>query len=114
MSENEQKPVFMGTYFDKSGVLTLSRWAAIAAWVALGLYTLDWLMALAAVAVQFGSGLFVEKGDFLFNFSNVFVPYLLRPLPGIVYFFILMGVSRFLLIFLDVEDNTRRAARPGK
>ena len=32
-------------------------------------------------------------------------------LPGLFYFFGLHAVSKGLLIFLDMEDNTRRAAR---
>jgi hypothetical protein len=39
------------------------------------------------------------------------MPYLQQPIPGILYFFSLQGISRILLIMLDMEDNTRRAAR---
>jgi hypothetical protein len=114
MSETEQKPVFFGTYFNKDGVIALSRWAAIAAWVALGAYTLDWLIYLAIFLLQFSGGLFVEKGDFIFTISNMLLPLVLRPLPGLIYFFALMSIARLLLIFLDIEDNTRRSARAGK
>jgi hypothetical protein len=41
----------------------------------------------------------------------MFSPYLQQPLPGVFYFFALQAVSKGLLIFLDMEDNTRRAAR---
>jgi hypothetical protein len=41
----------------------------------------------------------------------MFTPYLQQPLPGLFYFFGLQAVSKGLLIFLDMEDNTRRAAR---
>jgi hypothetical protein len=42
---------------------------------------------------------------------SIFKPYLLEPLPGLFYFFGLQGISRALLILLDLEDHTRRAAR---
>jgi hypothetical protein len=42
---------------------------------------------------------------------SLFTPYLQQPLPGVFYFFALQGISKGLLILLDVEDNTRRAAR---
>jgi hypothetical protein len=32
-------------------------------------------------------------------------------LPGIVYFFALQAIAKALLILMDMEDNTRRAAR---
>jgi hypothetical protein len=36
-----------------------------------------------------------------------------QPLRGLVYFIVLQGVAQALLIVMDIEDNTRRAARPG-
>ena len=34
-----------------------------------------------------------------------------QPLRGVVYFIVLQGVAQALLIFMDLEDNTRRSAR---
>jgi hypothetical protein len=42
---------------------------------------------------------------------NMFMPYLQQPVPGILYFFVFQALSKVLLLLLDVEDNTRRAAR---
>jgi hypothetical protein len=42
---------------------------------------------------------------------SIFAPYLQMPLPGVFYFFGLQGFSKIMLILLDMEDNTRRAAR---
>jgi hypothetical protein len=45
MTEPDQKPAtFLGTYFDRDGVLRLSRWADILAWVVLTLFvSRSWL-----------------------------------------------------------------------
>ncbi len=114
MAENEKKVDFLGTYFDKGNILILSRWASIAAWVALIAYAIDWVLSVSIFIIQLQAGLLFEKGDMFFSLTNLVVPYLLRPWPGVVYFFALMGISRLLLVFLDIEDNTRRAARLGK
>ena len=34
-----------------------------------------------------------------------------EPLRGAVYFVVLQGVAQTLLMFMDMEDNTRRSAR---
>jgi len=113
MSEsNEKQEKFFGTYFDRDGVLRLARWADILAWVILTIYLLTWLFSLLLFMSQFMSGLYFEKGSqtFLSSFQ-IFSPYLQQPLPGIFYFFGLEALSKAMLILLDVEDNTRRAAR---
>ncbi len=47
------------------------------------------------------------------NLQNIL--YILeRPLHGMLYFAGMQAASKGLLIFLDVEDNTRRAARNDK
>lgn len=102
---------FLGTYFDRDGVLRLSRWADVAAWVVLTIYLLSWLFSMLLFFGQYFSGLYFDKGATLLNVFNMFSPYLQQPLPGIFYFFGLQGISKGLLIFLDMEDNTRRGAR---
>ena len=52
-----------------------------------------------------------DKGATLLTVYNIFSPYLLQPIPGVLYFFALQAISKILLILLDVEDNTRRGAR---
>jgi hypothetical protein len=112
MSEsNEKQAGFLGTYFDRDGILRLSRWADVIAWITLTIYLLSWLVSILLFFAQYFSGLYFDKGMTILNVFNMFVPYLQQPLPGIFYFFGLQGISKGLLIFMDMEDNTRRAAR---
>ncbi len=112
MSEsNEKQAGFLGTYFDRDGILRLSRWADVIAWITLTIYLLSWLVSMLMFLAQYFSGLYFDKGATFLNVINMFAPYLMQPLPGIFYFFGLQGISKGLLIFLDMEDNTRRAAR---
>jgi hypothetical protein len=122
MSETNDRPAerdlrqtaFFGTYFDRDGVLRLSRWADIIAWIVLTVYLLSWILSILLFFAQYYNGLYMDKGMTLLNVFNMFAPYLQQPLPGLFYFFGLQAVSKGLLIFLDMEDNTRRAARNNK
>lgn len=109
--QNHRQAGFLGTYFDRDGVLRLSRWADIVAWIVLTVYLLSWLFSILLFFSQFFNGLYFDKGMTFLNIFNMFAPYLQQPLPGIFYFFGLQAISKGLLIFLDLEDNTRRAAR---
>ena len=108
---NESKTDFAGTYFDRDAVLRLATVARILSWVVLAIYALTTILSFAQFIPQFSSGLFFDKGMSAFNVLNLFSPYLVQPLPGIFYFIVLQAASSGLLIFLDMEDNTRRAAR---
>ena len=119
MSEATDRPAgrdlrqasFLGTYFDRDGVLRLARGADIAAWVILTIYVLWWLSSFLVFLGQYWNGMFFDKGATFLNVISTFAGQLQQPLPGILYFFALQAVSKVLLIFLDMEDNTRRAAR---
>ena len=112
MSESTGKPnTFLGTYFDRDAVMRLARWIETAAWVILGLYLLSWSISLLVFIGQFSSGLFFAKGMSFLDTVNLLFPYILQPVPGLIYFFTLQAVSKALQILLDLEDNTRRAAR---
>jgi len=123
MSESNDRPAerdaerglrpasFLGTYFDRDGVLRLSHWADVAAWVVLTIYLLWRLSSFVMFLAQYSSGLYMDKGMTFLNVINLFTSQIQQPLPGIFYFFGLQAVSKGLLIFLDMEDNTRRAAR---
>ena len=51
MSEsNEKQAGFFGTYFDRDGVLRLSRWADVIAWIVLTVYLLSWLSSFLIVS----------------------------------------------------------------
>ena len=106
-----RKAGFFGTYFDRDGVLRLARWADVVAWVVLTIYFVSWFSSLLFFFAQYLNGLYMDKGATLLDVFNTFIPYLQQPLPGLFYFFGLEAVSKALLIFLDMEDNTRRAAR---
>ena len=112
MSEsNEKQAGFLGTYFDRDGVLRLARWANVIGWIVLVIYLLIWLGSILLYFAQYFNGMYVDKGATILDKFNMFAPYLQQPLPGIFYFFGLQAISKGLLIFLDMEDNTRRAAR---
>ena len=102
---------FFGAYFDRDGILRLSRGADVTAWVALTVYLLAWLFSILLFISQFANGLLFDKGMTFLNAFSYFKPYLLEPLPGVFYFFGLQGISKALLILLDIEDNSRRASR---
>src|SRR5262245_27186484 len=112
MSEATEKQAgFLGTYFDRDGVLRLSRWADVVAWVVLTIYVISWLFSFLFFLGQYLNGMYFDKGATFLNMVGLFTPYFQQPLPGLFYFFGLQAVSKGLLIFLDMEDNTRRAAR---
>ena len=108
---NEKQAGFLGTYFDRDGVLRLARWADVVAWVVLTVYLLSWLFSLLFFFGQYFNGMYFDKGATFLNIINMFTPFLQQPVPGLLYFFGLQAISKGLLIFLDMEDNTRRAAR---
>ena len=107
----EKQATFLGTYFDRDAVLRLSRWADILAWVVLTVYVLTWLFSFVLFLGQYFSGLYFDKGATFLTVLNIFAPYFMQPLPGLFYFFGLQGISKGILILMDMEDNTRRAAR---
>lgn len=112
MSEsNNKQEKFFGTYFERDGVLRLSRWADMLAWIILTVYVLSWILSVIMFVAQYFNGLLYDKGLTFLTVFNIFKPYLTEPLPGVLYFFGLQAISKGLLILLDVEDNTRRAAR---
>ena len=110
MSEsNESKTNFAGTYFDRDSVLRLARLADIFAWASLIYYAAQALVTLTTFVLQLARGLIALPGftDFAQQFIWMFQP----VLPGLWNFIGLQAVGKVLLIFMDMEDNTRRAAR---
>jgi hypothetical protein len=108
--ENKQER-FFGTYFDRDSVLRLSHWAEIVAWVVLTLYIIVWVFSLLLFVSQVASGIAFGKGMGILGVFSLFQPFLTQPIPGILAFFGLQAVSKGMLILLDMEDNSRRAAR---
>jgi hypothetical protein len=113
MSEsNDKQEKFFGAYVDRDAILRFSRWTEGTAWVVLTVYALTWLFSVLLFISQMLNGLYFAKGSesFLTTFS-LFSPYLQQLFPGIFYFFGLQAISKVMLLLLDMEDNTRRAAR---
>ncbi len=100
---------FLGTYFSKDTVLRLASLARVFSWVVVGIYILEWIVQGVAMVLQLVRGYWSGMGftDILQNILYLFE----QPLRGVVYFVVLQGVAQVLLIFMDLEDNTRRSAR---
>jgi hypothetical protein len=106
---SEREAPFLGTYFDRDAVIRWSRILGILAWVVAAVYAADLGLGLTVQVLQYARGILVGQGltDRLLNLLYL----LLRPLHGILYFGLLQALSKGLLIALEMEENTRRAAR---
>jgi len=106
---DNSKTNFAGTYFDRDSVLRLARLATIFAWISLIYYAAQAVLALTIFILQLVRGLMPLPGftDLAQQFLWIFQP----ALPGLWNFIGLQAVGKVLLIFMDLEDNTRRAAR---
>ena len=100
---------FLGTYFNKDAVLKLSLASKILAWAVLAFHLFQMVFSVGVNILQIARGFWVGMGitDIIQNFLYI----LATPLHGVVYFFALLGISQILLVFMDIEENTRRAAR---
>ncbi|MBV6393487.1 MAG: hypothetical protein KPEEDBHJ_02729 [Anaerolineales bacterium] len=110
MAENDKRnPHFPGTYFDKDAVLRLERFLRIASWIAAGVYIYQLVLNLGVFILQLIRGLVYIGGvtDLLLQLLWQVQP----SLAGLIFFAVLQAVAHGLLILLDIEDNTRRAAR---
>jgi hypothetical protein len=100
---------FLGTYFNKDTVLKLASIARLFSWIIAGFYIVQWLLQIGTFFLQWARGFWTGMG-----FTDIAQNILWlceQPLRGLVYFVVLQGVAQVLLIFMDLEDNTRRAAR---
>ena len=75
----------------------------------ISVYNIGYL--LAQFMIQYVTGIYFQKGMSIFDILGFFNPYLLMLMPGLLYFAGLKFIQHSLLILLDMEDNTRRAAR---
>ena len=109
MNESQEKTsAFLGTYFDRSVVIRIVHVAEISSWVVLVVYGLQLLTSVGAFALSYLRG-FSPPG-FTDKFQQILFV-LEQPFRGIVYFIGLQAIAKILLMFLDIENNTRRAAR---
>jgi hypothetical protein len=110
MEENKSKNAeFLGTYFDRSVVLRIVRGAEIASWVVLVVYGLQLLLSAAVFVLSYVRGFM--QGFGLTDLFQQLLFVLEQPFRGIVYFLGLQALAKILLMFMDIEENTRRAAR---
>jgi hypothetical protein len=107
MSENNGK--FLGTYFDRDAVIKMSRVIAILSWVVVAIYAFDVVVSLGIWILQYVRHILYPMGFTDIAQNMLFI--LERPLHGALYFAAMQAISKGLLILLDMEDNTRRAAK---
>ena len=98
---------FLGTYFDRDGVMRLSRILRTLAWVVAGIYALDLLVGLGTFGLQYLRGFIGGLGITDLAQNLLFI--LERLVHGVVYFAVLQTLAEGILILMDVEDNTRAA-----
>ncbi len=107
---NRDKSInFLGIYVNIDTIFRLTSVAKILSWVVVTVYSAQWVVQALAMVLQISRGFWTGMGytDIVQNILYLFE----QPLRGVVYFVVLQGVAHVLLIFLDIEENTRRAAR---
>jgi hypothetical protein len=110
MSDDQENKIgFMGTYFDRSVVIRIVRVAEISSWVVLTVYGLQLLLSAGTFVLSYLRG-FMQGSGFTGLFQQILFV-LEQPFRGIVYFIGLQAIAKILLMFMDIEENTRRAAR---
>jgi hypothetical protein len=107
----ENRTGFLGTYFDRDVSLRVARLAGILAWVLLVLYVYTTLISIGQYWLLVASGAASYEGASIFDRLSIPTMQLSQLTPGLVYFILLKVAQQALLILLDVEDNSRRAAR---
>jgi hypothetical protein len=107
----ENRTGFLGTYFDRDVALRVSRLAGILAWVLLAFYAYTTLVSIGQFWFLVASGAASYEGVNIFDRLSIPTMQISQITPGLVYFILLKVAQQALLILLDVEDNSRRAAR---
>jgi hypothetical protein len=102
---------FFGTYYDRDAVLRVARTANVLAWILLGFYSYITLVSIGQYLSLVASGVVTFEGMTLFDRLSIPTLQLTQLAPGLVYFVLLKIAQQALLILLDMEDNSRRAAR---
>lgn len=104
MSKPTEKAIFLGTYFERDTVLRWAGWTRVLGWLIFAIYILQYAY---------------ETGMNIFNAFQANYPldwfYLIlnmgQPFQGAMILVVLHLLAFALQILLDIEDNTRRAAR---
>jgi hypothetical protein len=102
---------FLGTYFNRDSALRLARWAGILAWVLLAMYVYTTIVSIGQFLSLLITGVVSYTGTSIFDRLSIPTLQISQLVPGLVYFVMLKVAQQVLLILLDVEDNSRRAAR---
>lgn len=110
-SSNDRPTGYLGTYFDRDAVLRLARLAGILAWVILAIYVYTTLVSIGQFWTMVATGMASYAGANIFDRLSIPTMQFSTLVPGVVYFIIVKIAQQALLILLDVEDNSRRAAR---
>jgi len=103
------KGTFLGTYFDRDAVIRMARIIQILSWIVAGIYAVDLALGLGIFGLQIVRGVMFMPG--FTDYAQQLLYILERPLHGVLYFAAMQAISKGLLILLDLEENTRRAAR---
>jgi hypothetical protein len=107
--DKQERKIYLGTYFNKDTVLKLAAVAKLFAWIVVFFYCVQWLLQMGTLLLQYTRGFWDGAG--LTDYAQIIIGQFEQPLRGLVYFVVLQGVAQALLMFMDMEDNTRRAAR---
>ena len=102
---------FLGTYFNRDSALRLARWTGILAWVLLAVYIYATVVSIGQFLSLLMTGAVSYAGTSIFDRLSIPMMHISQLVPGLVYFVMLKIAQQVLLILLDVEDNSRRAAR---
>jgi hypothetical protein len=100
---------FLGTYFDRDSVLNLANLAAFFSWIVAVIYGAQLALSVLIYILQLVRGQVYALG--LTDYAQQILLLVEQPFRGMVYFIALQALSKILLMFMDIEDNTRRAAR---
>jgi hypothetical protein len=112
MNQSNENPTgFLGTYFDRDSALRIARLAGILAWTLLAMYLYTTLVSIGQFWFLVASGMATYEGANIFDRLSIPTMQISQMAPGLVYFIMLKVAQQALLILLDVEDNSRRAAR---
>ncbi|HNB41362.1 MAG TPA: hypothetical protein PLG52_07670 [Anaerolineales bacterium] len=110
MSQSDQnKTNFAGTYFDKDAVIRIAKLLKLASWIVAGVYFFQFVVNVGIFTLQIFRKLLYFGGPT--DFMQQLLWQVQPSLAGLIFFASLQAIALALLILLDIEDNTRRAAR---
>lgn len=106
---NKNQATFLGTYFDRDSVLKLVKVANIFSWIVLVVYGAQLLNSLLVFILSIVRGYLVGLG--ITDYVQQVLYVIEQPFRGVVYFVALQAIGKVLLMFMDIEENTRRVTR---